>query len=261
MTPDPFERYQHNLHLSPISTPSLEALAGRCGLGRESAVLDAACGKGGACLVLARRFGCPVVGVEARPEFAEEARRLTLFSDLAHLVDVVEGGPGELLFDEGYFDLALRLGPARPFPVLEAARRLSPLVRPGGWMILGAVVWKPGARAAAPQALRAWAGAAAPAGVREAEALRRDFAAEGLEAVDHRVEPDASWESFYAPQARAILESRRESGLSSRERETLDRWQRELELFHIGGGREVLAYASFLLRLPDRDETPGAGIR
>lgn len=114
MPPGPFERYRHNLHLSPISAPTLEALAGRCGLGRDSAVLDAACGKGGACLVLARRFGCQAIGVEARPEFAEEARRLALFADLAHLVDVVEAPPEGLPFDEGCFGLVLRLGPPAP---------------------------------------------------------------------------------------------------------------------------------------------------
>lgn len=133
MTPDAFERYQHNLHLAPVSTATLEALAARCGLGQGSSVLDAACGKGGACLVLARRFGCQVTGVEDVPEFAEEARRLAVFSDLAHLVDVLEDPPEGLPFDEDFFDLALRLGPARPFGLLEAARNLGRFVRPGGW--------------------------------------------------------------------------------------------------------------------------------
>ncbi|OGL58548.1 MAG: hypothetical protein A3J27_11635 [Candidatus Tectomicrobia bacterium RIFCSPLOWO2_12_FULL_69_37] len=261
MTPDPFERYQHNLHLSPISTPTLEALAGRCGLGRGSAVLDAACGKGGACLVLARRFGCQVAGVEARPEFAEEARRLALFADLAHLVDVVEVPPDDLPFDEGYFDLILHLGPSRPFGALEAARRLRPLARPGGRLILGCLVWKAGARAGAGEPLRAWLEGAAGAGLQEAEELRRAFEAEGLAVEAAETEPDASWEAFYAPQARVILENRRAPGLSPGAKDVLDRWQEELELFHGGGGREALAYSAFLLRLPDQDETPEGRIR
>ena len=259
MTPDPFERYQHNLHLSPISTPTLESLAGRCGLGRDSVVLDAACGKGGACLVLARRFGCQTIGMEGRPEFAEEGRRLALFADLAHLVDVVDGPPDDLPFDEGYFDLILRLGPPRPFDAPEAARRLRPLVRPGGRLILGCLVWKERALAGAP--LRAWLEGFAPAGVREAGELRRAFGAEGLAVETAETEPDASWEAFFAPQAQVILESRRAPGLSPEAKGVLDRWQKELELFHGGGGREALAYAAFLLRVPDQDETTEGGIR
>lgn len=261
MSPDPFERYWHNLHLSPISTPTLEALAWRCGLGRDSAVLDAACGKGGACLVLARRFGCQAIGVEARPEFAEEARRLALFADLAHLVDVVEAPPEGLPFDEGYFDLVLRLGPPRPFDALGAALDLRSLVRPGGWMMLGCLVWKAGARAAAGAPLRAWLEGFAPASLREAQELRRSFGEAGLVVEAAEIEPDASWEAFLAPQAQVILENRRDPGLPPGERGVLGRWQGELELFHSGGGREALAYAVFLLRLPDQDETPEGGIR
>ncbi|MEK6712465.1 MAG: class I SAM-dependent methyltransferase [Nitrospinota bacterium] len=261
MTPDAFERYPHNLHLSPVSTATLEALALRCGLGRGSSVLDAACGKGGACLVLARRFGCQVTGVEEVPEFAEEARRLAVFSDLAHLVDFLEGPPDALPFDEGFFDLALRLGPAHPFGALEAARDLGRFVRPGGWMILGALVWREGGREKAGPALRAWLEGFAPARLREAEELRRAFGAEGLRVEEIRTEPDASWEAFLAPQARVVLENRREQPLSPEAKGVLDRWQEELELFHTGGGRETLAYVTFLLRLPDQGETPAGGIR
>ncbi len=247
---DAFERYKHNLYLSPITSETIERLGGRCGLSPASNVLDACCGKGGAGLTLARRFGCQVTGVEARAEFVEEARRRALFEDLGHLVDIIEAPAGDLPFDDAYFDLALMLGAAHPYDSGRAARELARVVRPGGRVALSEVVWKPGGRERAGEAVRSWLGRFVPWEVGEVEDLRARYREAGFRVEAADLEADGAWERFYACQAGAILENRREHKSSPEAQSTLDLWQADLEAYHSGGGRESLGYACFLLRPP-----------
>jgi ubiquinone/menaquinone biosynthesis C-methylase UbiE len=247
---DTFERYKNNLYLSPITADTLQTLGERCGLSPASQVLDVFCGSGGAAITLAEKFGCMVTGTESRLEFAEEARRRAIFGDLQLLVSVVDIEPGELPFDDAYFDLAMSIGFPYPYNSEEMVHKLARVVRPGGWIALSELVWKPGASQNASDAVRGWLGGFAPAEIADMNDRKTQFRKEGFQVEWTELEKDASWESYYAPQARSIMENRSEYRNSSDALSTLNQWQNELELYHSGGGRESLGYACFLLRRP-----------
>ncbi|MDA0999784.1 MAG: class I SAM-dependent methyltransferase [bacterium] len=248
MALDLFERYKHNDFLCPVSSVFLEQLGMACGLSPASNVLDAACGKGEGCLILAQQFGCMVIGMEHRPEFAEEARRRILLSDMGHIVNVMDGAPDDLPFDEGFFDLAILN--ASPFSDCSAVllELLAQVVRPGGWLAYSELVWRPDASRTAAPAVREWIESKCPAPICEVDARKASLGARGFEVVSADLSQESVWEEFYAGQARAILENRKEYQGSSGEQATLNEWQKELEIFHHEGGRQSLGYACFIMR-------------
>ena len=85
----PYEIAERDHELqNPTSAEKIRLLGEYLRLGRDSRVLDIACGKAGPALVLASTFGCRVVGVELRSQFADEARARIAASGLESLVDV-----------------------------------------------------------------------------------------------------------------------------------------------------------------------------
>ena len=247
---DPFERYRRNRFLAPLSPDTLEKVGSRAGLSVDSSVFDAACGKGGSLLALARRFGCSAVGVDDRPEFVEDGRRRTLFEDAAHLVDLLVHPGGELPFDDDYFDLALLCGPAHPSSDIDRLEGLARIVKPGGRIAFSCLAWKQEEADVPAGRLMEWLDGYLPCEPADAEELWARFTEEGYGVeFAEREAPDA-WEDFLAPQARVILENRREYADAREAQDILDAWRRDLEIYHEGGGKELLDYATFLLRLP-----------
>ncbi len=250
-----FDRYINNLYLSPISTGTLEKIGGLCGLSDSSIAVDVTCGKGGAALTLADKFHCIVTGVEARVEFAEEARRRAVFEDLEHFVNFIDAEPDHLPFDDFYFDLALKVGQTAPRSSREIVAELRRIVRPGGWIALSEVVWKsdpqttPGPAAPGPE-INEWPSEFAPNLMIGMEERIAEFREAGFAVDLAELESDSSWERYYALQAKAILVNRREYGESSEAQSTLDQWQKELHFYHTGGGKDSLGYACFLLHCP-----------
>jgi cyclopropane fatty-acyl-phospholipid synthase-like methyltransferase len=72
---------------NPVSQERIRLLGEYLRLTGEIRVLDLACGKGGPAAILAAAFGCRVRGIESRPAFAEEARRLAWLGDLRRSQD------------------------------------------------------------------------------------------------------------------------------------------------------------------------------
>jgi SAM-dependent methyltransferase len=249
MTLDTFERFKLNEYLSPISSGTLVKIGERCGLSESFIVLDVGSGKGGAAITLAEKFNCVVTGTESRVDFAEEARRRTVFEDLDHFVNILDTPNDELPFDDDYFDLVIMLGHTNPYNTLEKTGELRRIVRPGGWIALSEMTWKDGAHAAT-SPVREWAGGFAPDRIAGIEERVAEFREGGYMVEFAEIEPDASWEAYYAPQAKVILENRREHSGSSGELSVLDQWQKDLHLYHTGGGKESLGYAYYLLRSP-----------
>ncbi len=247
---DTFERYKHNLYLSPITSGTLENIGKVCGLDNSSTVLDVDCGKGGAALTLAEKFECTVTGIESRAEFAEEARRRAIFEDLDHFVNIIDSGTDDLPFDDFYFDLALSLGHVRPFNTPKMLLELSRVVRDGGWIAFSEMVWKSGDSGSATPAVREWISGFSSGRVVGLDERVEELSGAGFRVESAKLEADKSWEDFYTPQAQAILENRHEYKGSTEEQSKLDQWQNELELYHTAGGKESLGYAYFILRLP-----------
>ena len=123
---------------NPLSPEKVRLVAEYLRLGPESRVLDVACGKGGPARLLAREFGCRVLGVELREPFAEVARRRAREEGLAELVDVRTGDAAELTLQPDEWDAALCLGATFVWGGMEeTARALVAAVRPGGGVAIG----------------------------------------------------------------------------------------------------------------------------
>ena len=247
---DTFERYKHNLFLSPITSGTVENFGNRCGLTESSSVLDVACGKGGAALTLAEKFECVVTCVEPRAEFAEEARRRTVFGDLDHLVNILDSPADEFPFDDFYFDLALMLGNTCPLNFDKIVNELTRVVRRGGWIALSEIAWKPGAPDSATPSVIDWSKGFTPLRIAGLEKRTAEFIDAGFHVEFAELETDAAWENYYAPQARSIIENRLEYNGSAEAQTTLGEWRNELNRYHTGGGKESVGYACYLLRCP-----------
>ena len=247
---DLFERFKHNHFLVPISVDTLKRIGEHVGLSADFLVFDASCGKAGSVIALAQTYGCAAVGMDDRPEFVEDGRRRVLFEDLSHLVDLLTHAGDDYPFDDDYFDLALLCGPAHPASEEDKLNALARIVKPGGWIAFSGLVWKPEEGDVDSGRLARWLDAYLPCEPIDAEELRGHLTEQGYDVAFVAHETNNAWESFLAPQARAIIENRLEYADSSEARDMLDEWQRDLEVYHEGGGKQLLGYATFLLRRP-----------
>jgi SAM-dependent methyltransferase len=127
---------------NPTSPEKIRLLGDYLRLTPESHVLDIACGKGGPATILAATYGCHVVGIELRSQFAEAARERTRAAGVAARVDVRTGDASKLDFEPESFDAALCLGASFVWGAIgDAATALRPLVRPGAFVAIGEPFW------------------------------------------------------------------------------------------------------------------------
>ena len=250
MQPDLFERFKHNQFLVPISLNTLKKIGDHIALSADFLVFDASCGKGGPLISLAQMFGCSAIGLDDRPEFVEDGRRRILFEDLSHLIDLLTYASDDFPFDDDYFDLALLCEPVHPPSSTEKLKRLTRIVKPGGWIAYSGLVWKSENENILSEQLIKWLDAYLPCEPMDVEEFRARFTEQryDVELIEH--ETERAWETFLAPQARSIMENRLEYANSRDAQDVLDRWQEDLELYHNGGGKQLLGYATFLLRCP-----------
>ena len=247
---DLFERFKHNHFLVPVSLDTLKKIGSHIGLSPDCWVFDASCGKGGSIISLSRMFGCSAIGIDNRPEFVEDGKRRVLFEDMLHLIDLLNHSGNELPFDDDSFDLALLCGPAHPSGTINKLKHLDRIVKPRGWIAYSTLVWKSENENISSERLMRWLDQYLPCEPVDVEEFWAYFIEEGydVEFIEH--ETETSWENFFAPQARSILENRREYANSREDQDMLDKWQQDLEIYHQGGGKQLLNYATFLLRLP-----------
>ena len=247
---DLFERFKHNHFLVPISTNTLKKIGDHIGLSADFLVFDASCGKGGSVISLAQMFGCSAIGLDDRPEFVEDGRRRILFEDMSHLIDLLTYAGDDFPFDNDYFDLALLCGPAYPSNTTGKLKSLARLVKPGGWIAYSGLVWKSEDEDIPSERLMRWLDTYLPCEPIDVEDSWAHFREQGYDVVFVEHETQSAWETFLAPQARTILENRHEYADSPEAQNMLDRWQQDLEIYHEGGGKQLLGYATFLLRCP-----------
>jgi ubiquinone/menaquinone biosynthesis C-methylase UbiE len=82
-------------------------LAIAAGLQAGMRVLDAGCGIGGACRMLADEYECEVTGIDITPDYIRTARQLSAITGLQHRTRFVEGSVLALPFDNNSFDAVL----------------------------------------------------------------------------------------------------------------------------------------------------------
>jgi SAM-dependent methyltransferase len=128
---------------NPTSPSKIRLLGGYLRLSSDSVVLDIACGKGGPASILAAAYGCRILGIEIRPEFAEEARRRAAAHGLESLIEVQTADASGLELEAEAWDAALCLGATFVWgTIAEAAAALHPVVRRGGFAAIGEPFWR-----------------------------------------------------------------------------------------------------------------------
>jgi SAM-dependent methyltransferase len=85
---------------------SLE-LAAAAGLQRGMRLLDAGCGLGGACRMLASAYGCAVTGIDITAEYIRTAQQLSVLTGLQQATRFIQGSVLDLPFENNSFDVVL----------------------------------------------------------------------------------------------------------------------------------------------------------
>ena len=93
--------------LHPGGFNSTNRLLDICMLDRSKKVLDIACGKGTTSILIAKRFGCKVVGVDISPDLIKEAKDLAIKNKVDKLIDFQVADATRLPFNNNEFDVSI----------------------------------------------------------------------------------------------------------------------------------------------------------
>jgi SAM-dependent methyltransferase len=128
---------------NPTSPEKIVLLGSYLRLGPESRVIDLACGKAGPAALLAKTYGCSIVGIERSPEFTEAAQRHVAEEGVDRLVEIVEADAHAYPLETGAWDAALCLGATFVWNDLAGTlAALTPAVRSGGHVVVGEPYWR-----------------------------------------------------------------------------------------------------------------------
>lgn len=129
--------------LHPGGPTLTRKLAGATLVGRDSVVLDVACGRGESARMLAAHFGCQVVGVDYSADNIAHATALTEQAALSGRIRFVHGDAEQLPFDSGSFDVVICECSLSIFPNLAIAlKEIQRVLRAGGRLGISDVVLK-----------------------------------------------------------------------------------------------------------------------
>jgi arsenite methyltransferase len=178
------ERLGHLLHLSP-----------------DSLVLDVACGRGGSALLLARRFGCSVVGVDLSAENLQRAAAEATALALTDRVRFEMGDAERLPLEDASVDAIICECAFCTFPDKPAAaREFWRVLKPGGLVGLSDITRDPDVPAGELSDLLAWIACLADA--RSASDYRQWLTDAGLTSATIEEHQDALEEMIRAIGAR-----------------------------------------------------------
>jgi ubiquinone/menaquinone biosynthesis C-methylase UbiE len=131
------DSYMRSLLLAnPLREPTLRTTIETIQLPLGSRGLDAGCGIGLQCMLLAEAVGITghVTGLDISPEFLNRGRELVKEAGLSGRISFQQGDVGNIPFDDRTFDWAwsadcIGYGPWEPLPLLK---ELARVVKPGG---------------------------------------------------------------------------------------------------------------------------------
>ncbi len=129
--------------LHPGGFLATKKLGNSCRIGRDTKVLDIACGKGTSAILLAKEFGCRVEGVDISEDLIEEAKVFARRNRVAEKVSFRVDDALDLAYSDNEFDVAvsqamLILVSDKSKAIQEAKR----VVKPGGYAGWLELSWK-----------------------------------------------------------------------------------------------------------------------
>jgi arsenite methyltransferase len=126
----------------------------KCGITRESYVLDVGCGVGQTAVYLAQRIGCRVMGVDVLPQMVTQTRQRVEKEGLQHLVEARIADVQALPFEDNTFDDVLTESVmAFPANKEKAMAELVRVCKPGGQVGLNETTWL---KIPVPEEMAAW---------------------------------------------------------------------------------------------------------
>lgn len=93
--------------LHPGGFVSTKRLLDTCKIDKSKRVLDIACGKGTTSILIAKRFGCKIVGIDICPDLIKEAKKLAKRNRVDHLVEFQVADATQLPFNDNEFDVII----------------------------------------------------------------------------------------------------------------------------------------------------------
>jgi len=93
--------------LHPGGFASTNRLLDSYNLDKDKEVLDIACGKATTSILIAKKFGCKVVGIDISPVLIEEAKKLAKRDKVDKLIDFQVADATHLPFNDNEFDASI----------------------------------------------------------------------------------------------------------------------------------------------------------
>ncbi len=119
----------------PGGSELTERLGRMLDLAPSAHALDIACGNGTSAILLAKRFGCEVAGIDLARPLISCARAAADRENLGALLDFVPGDAEALPFSDGSFNVVISECAISTFPDKgAAAREMARVLKPGGRM-------------------------------------------------------------------------------------------------------------------------------
>jgi len=132
-----------------------EALFELCHINKETHILDVGCGAGVTPVLLAKRIGCSVVGVDISDGMVQRSRERAKREGLTDRVEFLVSDAQELPFDDNCFDAVITESvTAFPADKQKAVHEYVRVTKPGGYVGLNESTWL---KTPPPPELVAWA--------------------------------------------------------------------------------------------------------
>ncbi len=128
--------------LHPGGLDATEILAERCGISENMTVLDAGCGSGTTSLLLAKKYGCRVVGVDIDQNLLIKANKLAYEKSASDRIAFRYADIHDLPFHDEVFDGSIIQATLIFTGKNKALQMLSQKIRPNGFLGVIELAWK-----------------------------------------------------------------------------------------------------------------------
>lgn len=113
-----------------------------CRIGKDSYVLDVGSGVGITACILAKEYGCEVVGIDLSEDMIQRARERAARKKLSGKIEFTAGDTRDLPFEDGTFDAVIcESVVAFPKEKQKVINEYARAAKPGGYVGMNEVTW------------------------------------------------------------------------------------------------------------------------